>query len=258
MKELKVSGSVLDSITKNQKIFDQMKISGGILDLITKSQSFFDKMKVDCNILDFPLNNKVNNHFSQIVNNINITQNSVLATILEDEDVVSTHGSIGVMSTDNSIAEKFDQIQVTLISLANRISQIQDVPNQNGSKKFIGYVILFYLFTQIIVPQLNSLLVNLYTPYVQKYFGIAVEQNINESNIVVRRLSKMSDFRFVSVNGLNLRISPTKKAKIISKLNVGTLVIVLEKRKNWIKIETTINDCKIQGWAFTRYVKRFK
>jgi hypothetical protein len=242
--------SVLNSITKSQSIFNKMNFGDSVLNSITKSQSFFDKMKLSVSSFDFAANSNINNQLNQIISNIDIAQNSVLAAILDGDDVVSNHA---FLDSKDSIAEKLDQIQEMMQSLANQPNQTTDV-----HKKFIVYVIIVYFITQIFIPQMNSLTVNLYTPYVQRYFGLASEKNTSESNFVVNQLVTDSTFRYVSVDGLNLRIGPTKKANKISTLNAGTLVIVLEKRKSWIKIETKINDCKIQGWAYTRYIKRFK
>ena len=68
-------------------------------------------------------------------------------------------------------------------------------------------------------------------------------------------------YRFVSVNSLNVRTKPsTTKSKIIAHLNVGDVIKVLDKRKNWIKVNyfKKVNGITLQGWVFTRYTHKFE
>ncbi len=227
-----------------------IKLRDDILDSMRKSQSIIEQMKHGIELNNYANNAIAQNICNQIIRNIDQAKISALDQILEGDDDVCANVNI---NPNDSIQEQLGKIQEMVQALASRASQTKD-----SNKRFIGLVILIYFITQVVIPQLNSLAVNLYTPYVQKYFGLVSDTNRSDSVLVINQLINDSRFRYVSVDGLNLRIGPTNKAKILHTLSRGTLVVVLEKRKSWIKVETTINDCKIQGWAYTRYVKRFK
>lgn len=70
----------------------------------------------------------------------------------------------------------------------------------------------------------------------------------------------ISHLRFVNVNNLNIRniSSATKKAKILGQLNLGDVIKIIDKKKNWTKIYFENENVTIKGWVFTRYISKFK
>lgn len=65
--------------------------------------------------------------------------------------------------------------------------------------------------------------------------------------------------RFVVANKLNLREGPDKSYKVISVLEQGMIVKVIDKVKHWTRIEYINKEDNIQvkGWVYTRYLKAF-
>ena len=128
-------------------------------------------------------------------------------------------------------------------------------------KKVNRFFIIIWFVSQILLPQINSLVANLYTPYVQSYLvekKLLSCQKRQKDSEIIRDLKKVSSIRYVAANALNVRQASRKNSDIVSTLPEGTLVRVLNKRKNWLKIEAQIDEQIIQGWAFTRYLKKLK
>jgi len=70
----------------------------------------------------------------------------------------------------------------------------------------------------------------------------------------------LSDHRFVSATGLNVRETSNSRAEVVGQLKFGTTVKLLDKRKDWSFIEFwSESEEKINvGWVYSRYLAKFK
>ena len=69
----------------------------------------------------------------------------------------------------------------------------------------------------------------------------------------------LNTYRFINCDSLNVREKDTTKSRIIYSLNRGDVVKIINKQKNWTKIQYRNRDetIAITGWVFTRYISRF-
>ncbi|OAA84684.1 SH3 domain-containing protein [Clostridium ljungdahlii] len=83
-----------------------------------------------------------------------------------------------------------------------------------------------------------------------------LEKKLNDKSI---KKAILNDYRFVSVNVINVRRNNTEKSPVIYQLHIGQVVNVINKNKNWTLIEYTNdeNTINIKGWVNTRYISRF-
>lgn len=72
------------------------------------------------------------------------------------------------------------------------------------------------------------------------------------------RYYKYDNYRIVTCMGLRLRIEPSMKARIIETLELGKIVKVIKKNKNWSFVEVGLRDHSeaVYGWVNTRYIKK--
>ncbi|MFM5179601.1 SH3 domain-containing protein [Aeromonas veronii] len=64
--------------------------------------------------------------------------------------------------------------------------------------------------------------------------------------------------RFISGDEVRLRALPSIKSEIITTLNFGQSVYVIEKNRSWIKVAIPQKQGEaLEGWVFTEYTKRF-
>lgn len=72
-------------------------------------------------------------------------------------------------------------------------------------------------------------------------------------------LSSLQDIRIVTGSSLNLRESPSIKAKVILELPVGKLLDVLDRgNRTWLYVGVTIDGEYLEGWVSRRYTTTFK
>ena len=67
-----------------------------------------------------------------------------------------------------------------------------------------------------------------------------------------------SEYRIVTSRRLNVRERPKRHSDIRGTLLAGDLVVMKKKKKNWSLVEYSNEETrvKIQGWVFTRYLRK--
>ncbi|EAT16739.1 SH3 domain-containing protein [Desulfuromonas acetoxidans] len=153
--------------------------------------------------------------------------------------------------------------------------EIEDVLNEISSSKNIdslnnklnntntrAVAILLALLIHFIIPQINNIFYDIAKNVSNdiKSEKTTKRDKLNEIDRAISASGIRTDtLRIVTVNNLRLRASPNKNSSIINKLQLGQLVMVISKKKNWIEIQYTCSDTEIyQGWVFTRYTTRLK
>lgn len=64
--------------------------------------------------------------------------------------------------------------------------------------------------------------------------------------------------RFISGDEVRLRGLPSIKSEVITVLNFGQSVYVIEKKRSWIKVAIPQKQGEtLEGWVFTEYTERF-
>jgi hypothetical protein len=123
---------------------------------------------------------------------------------------------------------------------------------------------IYFIFIQIIFSQINSISANLLTPHVELYLhekNITQREQINKIKklpLTVKNIDT-NQLRFITGNNVRLRKSPSTNSEILDEMELGKIVTVLSKKRNWINVEYTYKDgTAITGWVFTIYTKRFK
>lgn len=82
----------------------------------------------------------------------------------------------------------------------------------------------------------------------------ATKQLPNETQIILK------SYKIVSVQVLNVRMYAKQKSKKIGELFFGQLVLVKKVQKDWTLIQIVNDDEteKIEGWVFSRYLKKIR
>ncbi len=179
-----------------------------------------------------------------------------------------------VMDSYNDLVFDRAELERALSEVAHSCVQLPVSTGDNGENNnssslvvfnelpFYIKIFLFWVFMQVLTPQVNSISANLLTPHVQRYLG---SSDASRREIVnnIQKLSVQSvdtnGLRFVTANNVRLREYASTKSQIMDELVLGQIVTVLSKKRNWIEIEYGYQDEeKMHGWVFTSYTARFK
>lgn len=123
---------------------------------------------------------------------------------------------------------------------------------------------LWFFLLQVIVPQINSISANLLTPMVQS----VMEQEQRSERDKINDVRKIrfdlegidtEGLRFISGTNVRLRSQPSTKSEVLDELDLGQVVAVVSKERNWIEIQYEYEDGETKvGWVFARYTSKFK
>ena len=124
------------------------------------------------------------------------------------------------------------------------------------------------LLFAVLVPVLIAIVSTFVNPmgdfYVKKWLEDTPKQEAtkyvkNAARETVGDIRLLKDFRFVSTESLALKNAPKAKALTVGQLRFGQTVRVIEKERDFTLVSWQSEDGKIelQGWVFSRYLKRF-
>lgn len=125
-------------------------------------------------------------------------------------------------------------------------------------------LLLWFLFMQVVVPQLNSISANLLTPRVQEVLEQehgSERDKVNDIRNIRFDLEGVNTegLRFITGTNVRLRSQPSTKSEVLDELDFGQVVAVVSKERNWIEIQYEYEDGEAKvGWVFARYTSKFK
>lgn len=238
IKEQLLSSSMYSSMAEAQRIVQERLHSSGMLSVVAEAQ-------------------RMQTHFASSV----ITRLSEMADNLRSVDYVIN--SDGTITGQNSIFEQSEvqriiESYLETIPTADKISfeiTINNILNDIAKHhpiitKFIVYILLpFFIsvFSTIYFSSPTQIDYALLTKHLKK-----------EVHQVEIGTEFYRHYRFVSAQSLTVWSRNSTRSRYAGKLYFGYLVRIIHKKNNWSLIEYRgkEGDAIIQGWVFTRYIKR--
>lgn len=122
--------------------------------------------------------------------------------------------------------------------------------------------VVLWVLDRVLFSICLGLTINLFTPYIQSHFDQFSFKSRREVTQAIKTLpyemhiNDLTAFRVVTGDRLRLRAKPSMKARVLDELHRGKLVRVIEKRRNWTRVEVQYEDADtpLQGWVATRYI----
>ena len=140
-------------------------------------------------------------------------------------------------------------------SIKFEIRKIKETPLQKLVWIFISYILLSMFGQHIDTSLVNikNIVINRDKPSAIKFIENEIPKRIDQKSI-------LENLRFVTTDVLNVRGRNYQKSDLIGKLYFGDVVRIVRKKKNWtlVKFEDKENELEIQGWVFSRYLKKFR
>ncbi|MTI47850.1 MAG: SH3 domain-containing protein [Firmicutes bacterium] len=198
--------------------------------------------------------------------------------LMSDIDFNKVHlDTNGTLSYCDEIIELDDTIQEIEV-LSSKGTTIQErISNTIDNMKKKQIVILF-LITFLIFQPIQEYYNNWATATIEKAIDsikLSLVNNVSAKSVSVKKVVRNevstsinddilksyidNNYRYVSIDCLNVRLSNSINSKIIGDLHLGEVVKIVNKQRNWTLIEFKDENQEnyIKGWIFTRYIKRF-
>jgi hypothetical protein len=166
--------------------------------------------------------------------------------------------SINVFELNSAVHTFFDKI--------SEECSIENVLSLLAALKRPVQRIAIWILNNIIVAFIISVMAGIFTQNIQNFLDLSSFKSRREVLQKIKCLppeidtDKYKGYRVVTANILNLRRNPKIKSQIVAKLKRGKLVRLVQKKKNWTKVEVEISDSAgvVMGWVATRYIVPLK
>ncbi|EOS8345450.1 SH3 domain-containing protein [Vibrio vulnificus] len=183
--------------------------------------------------------------FDTVVNSASLMRFDALSSLYTEQEL--TEFSEVLSEVDNNLQQES-------CSEIEAVKTLQKIP---------AFVLLFlkYLFNYIVMPLFVAAYLQ---PILQDYLQNNSEPPRVQKNTIKKLPQKhgieiTAANRFITGNGVRLRSSASTKVEIISYLEFGQLVYVLEKDRSWVKVAVPQKNAKpLEGWVLNEYTERFK
>ncbi len=183
-------------------------------------------------------------------------------SLQDDKNIVCAGKTYDISDITDLVDET---IEKTGFSEDNKISR-KDLENFFSEIKKIKDTCLQKILWHILVPLLLAIINILANNYYHDS-SVFISRHKNEIiKIIDQEIQKnvvdktaLKDYRLITANVLFVRKSNYQRSELIGQLYLGSIVRVIQKKKDWTLIvwEDKDNDLIIRGWVFSRYLKKF-
>lgn len=200
-------------------------------------------------------NNLINNF--NFFNEVNFTEDITA-------DVLKPLSESLIVNEERSLEEKVDNL--TQITKDNN-RRVKDIQNQlENSEQRIDWksIIIPFIFEKVVMYLIAPLLFPWVQPLIDSSQSITHEAPTHILNKVEYKFKdSFSDnaydsYRIVKKDNLEIREYDRVNSKILGYVHFAEPVSVVTKNRNWTKIKIIIDDEIIEGWVFTRYLKKIE
>lgn len=184
--------------------------------------------------------------------------------------VINSDGTISSQSMTLSIDDIRNVVDdVVKKHIDSKVASIEGLINSLIFKiNELKEPLLKRIFIGVIIGLITALLFSFVRPQIQE----AITNFSLNRRVIIKEIQKetrmnvkidtalLKNFRFVSVKCLNMRANRNRKSTIVNMLYFGSIVRIVEKRKNWSFVEYVDAETNkaIQGWVFTRYIEKLR
>ncbi|WP_217519015.1 SH3 domain-containing protein [Vibrio metschnikovii] len=258
----------LDSVINNTSL-DYIKaldstINNTSLDHIKALDSVINNTSLDyIKAFDSVINNTSLNHFKVLDSVINsVSLNSFEALDLITNPVwIRQSEFLNSLYTEQELSEFSGILSEVGSDLQQGNASERDVEKNLRKLPSIFFLILKYLFNYIVMPLFVGVCLQ---PLVAEFLKSNDEPRRVQKSLI-KKLPQSSGIettavnRFISGDGVRLRASASIKSAVISHLDFGQLIYILEKDRSWVKVTVPQKDgSKLEGWVFNEYTERFR
>lgn len=191
----------------------------------------------------------------------------VIDTLAEPTNLLATLDSIARAKNNNFFGD-FLETELASAKLDHQLEEIGKAQDSDSFAKafsnlppWIQFVLLSFIL-HLILPVAQNVIANLVTPHVEKLISspvISEREKVKQLKAFSLDELDLSNLRFVKTGRLLLRESPSTSSAIKDELQLGQVVTVINKQRNWTEISYAYENGEIiHGWVFSRYIEKFK
>jgi hypothetical protein len=192
-----------------------------------------------------------------------------VALSVHDDVYIDKSGNIS-LSTTQILVEELQKLSNEIINRStDKFAQsIEDsftnliIEIQKQRDPLMQKMLMWFLY-----PFIVGVILSFVNPVADQFVRSNLQQTKKEvvkeikANVksTVENIELLKAMKLVSADVLNVRADASNQSDLIGQLQFSSVVLVIEKRKNWSLIQWSNPDTgvSIKGWVFSRYLKSF-
>ena len=286
LKHLDIMKGLRDSMRYNpmkeyRKAIEHIHTMKGLQDSISSILPNSLKTALDATNLLKPFSN-IHQQIKSLQDTINAKSIGRLVNSFQEmqkQTGIANFGAEPIINADGTLSISLDTVDLEKLHNAGTevISHVENNESENiveAIEKLIVEVkslkepLIQRMLIQLIFPLILTLVFAFFNPvadfYVKEHLNKAekkqVSNHINKEVVNnIRAKEVLRHLRYVKADVLCVRKDKSSCGKLIGYLYFGQVVEIKEKRKNWTRIKWVdeTGEISIEGWVFTRYLKKF-
>jgi len=229
-------------------------------------------------------------HFDKLHTKINYLKSTIrsdgIATIIKElqelnvnagvdefgiEPVINPNGTLSFSNDTIEFKVLHDAVEKVITNAVKdaNYNVVQAIERLISEVKELKEPLLEKVLIQFIFPIVLCLIFSFVNPIADFYVKSSLSND--EKKVVSKVINDvaldsvtskimLSQFRYVTADILRVRNGKRTNSQLIGYLYFGNVVEIVEKKKNWTRVKWVDDTGKtsLEGWVFTRYLKKFK
>lgn len=225
------------------KLFNSPAVEASLIN-VQQVALLLGKLSINISVTDTINGNENISEFANI-----LYKSSLLPDILEIPNEEISRQEIHDVLQEENLLSQYKSLERKIDNLSEKIDK-----NETLQEKITKKDVILMLIQILLLPFFHPFL-GIYSNWAQQPATQIIKiikneiKSTNEKDIY-------REIRIVKENGLQVKRSNRRDSQTIGDLNIGEIVEITTKKKNWSRIKIIKGNEIIEGWVYTRYLQK--
>lgn len=225
------------------KLFNSPAVEASLIS-VQQAALLLGKLSINISVTDTINGNENISEFANI-----LYKSSLLPDILEIPNEEISRQEIHDVLQEENLLSQYKSLERKIDNLSEKIDK-----NETLQDKITKKDVILMLIQILLLPFFHPFL-GIYSNWAQQPATQIIKTIKNEIKSTNEK-EIYREIRIVKENGLQVKRSNRRDSQTIGDLNIGEIVEITTKKKNWSRIKIIKGNEIIEGWVYTRYLQK--
>ena len=225
------------------KLFNSPAVEASLIN-VQQVALLLGKLSINISVTDTINGNENISEFANI-----LYKSSLLPDILEIPNEEISRQEIHDVLQEENLLSQYKSLERKIDNLSEKIDK-----NETLQDKITKKDVILMLIQILLLPFFHPFL-GIYSNWAQQPATQIIKTIKNEIKSTNEK-EIYREIRIVKENGLQVKRSNRRDSQTIGDLNIGEIVEITTKKKNWSRIKIIKGNEIIEGWVYTRYLQK--
>ena len=225
------------------KLFNSPAVEASLIS-VQQVALLLGKLSINISVTETIHGNENISEFASI-----LYKSSLLPDILEIPNEEISRQEIHDVLQEENLLSQYKSLERKIDNLSEKIDK-----NETLQDKITKKDVILMLIQILLLPFFHPFL-GIYSNWAQQPATQIIKTIKNEIKSTNEK-EIYREIRIVKENGLQVKRSNRRDSQTIGDLNIGEIVEITTKKKNWSRIKIIKGNEIIEGWVYTRYLQK--